>query len=126
MNINEQVDEWVNGNPVHNDERDECCPDFSCCVPEVMASDQEREQFSEAYYNNDTKTQNEMLSNFLQRMVTHKTSKKVHIAGEDDITHDAGKDEEGDALQTPTEDNDESDTDNDHHEQMEGPDEEVP
>ena len=26
-----QLDQWVAGNPIHNAEFDECCPDFSCC-----------------------------------------------------------------------------------------------
>jgi hypothetical protein len=26
-----QLYKWVNGNPIHNDVDNECCPDFSCC-----------------------------------------------------------------------------------------------
>lgn len=26
-----QLYEWVNGNSIHNDIDNECCPDFSCC-----------------------------------------------------------------------------------------------
>ena len=32
-----QLDEWVKGNPIHNNVDDECCPDFSCCRPELLA-----------------------------------------------------------------------------------------
>jgi len=31
MKPNEQLAKWVNGESIHNKERDECCPDFSCC-----------------------------------------------------------------------------------------------
>lgn len=31
MTAEDQVDLWVQGQSVHNPDRDECCPDFSCC-----------------------------------------------------------------------------------------------
>lgn len=42
MTPNEQLELWVRGKSVHNDERDECCPDFSCCSPELLAPEHER------------------------------------------------------------------------------------
>ena len=27
---------WVEGTPVHNDIDQECCPDFSCCEPDIF------------------------------------------------------------------------------------------
>lgn len=65
MKVKEQVDEWVKGNPIHNDERDECCPDFSCCNGGVMATRDVRERFSKAYHENDEETQMQMLGMFL-------------------------------------------------------------
>lgn len=32
--------EYVKGNPQHNPVDDECCPDFSCCSPEIFEQDQ--------------------------------------------------------------------------------------
>jgi hypothetical protein len=30
------------GNPYHNKIDDECCPDFSCCVPDMFEQDREK------------------------------------------------------------------------------------
>jgi len=73
----EQLDEWVKGNPVHNKERDECCPDFSCCNGN-MAPVEERERFAKAYYDGDEKTRHEMLGMFLGNAFS---DKKLYIAG---------------------------------------------
>ena len=32
---------WLNGKPEHNLVTDECCPDFSCCRPELFIGDRE-------------------------------------------------------------------------------------
>ena len=45
MTSEEQLDRWVAGESVHNDERDECCPDFPCCKVELLAPREEREKF---------------------------------------------------------------------------------
>lgn len=37
-----QTLQWVNGRSVHNDVDDECCPDFSCCHPDMFEQDQAR------------------------------------------------------------------------------------
>ena len=37
--IREQMFKWVNGNPTHNHIDDECCPDFSCCYPDLFDKD---------------------------------------------------------------------------------------
>jgi hypothetical protein len=34
--IDHQVTRWVEGIPLHNTVRDECCPDFSCCGSPLM------------------------------------------------------------------------------------------
>lgn len=31
---------WAMGRPYHNTIDDECCPDFSCCQPELFERDQ--------------------------------------------------------------------------------------
>ena len=35
----QQCVEWAQGKSVHNVVDDECCPDFSCCVPECYNND---------------------------------------------------------------------------------------
>jgi|HubBroStandDraft_6_1064221.scaffolds.fasta_scaffold1274951_1 hypothetical protein len=35
INTDEQLEQWVAGNPIH---AANCCPDFSCCRPELLAS----------------------------------------------------------------------------------------
>lgn len=32
----QQTVDWVNGKPLHNNVDNECCPDFSCCVPSLF------------------------------------------------------------------------------------------
>ncbi len=75
MTSDEQLAQWLKGNPVHNDIRDECCPDFSCCDPELLASEEERKTFVDA---ND-ETRHMMLMGFLAAMMTNE-DKKVYIA----------------------------------------------
>ena len=74
MTCNEQLKEWVEGNSIHNDARDECCPDFSCCEPELLADRQTRETFANA---ND-ETRHEMLLMFLGGYIN---SDKVYVSG---------------------------------------------
>lgn len=31
---------WAMGNPYHNRVDDECCPDFSCCKPDLFETDE--------------------------------------------------------------------------------------
>ncbi len=79
MEISEQLDEWVKGNPIHNDERDECCPDFSCCAGKIAPKD-ERERFAKAHYEGDEATKHQMLMMFLGNAFSNK---KIYIAGDD-------------------------------------------
>lgn len=36
-----QTRRWVNGQPMHNRVDNECCPDFSCCRPELFTTDRD-------------------------------------------------------------------------------------
>jgi len=38
----EQTTDWVNGVSKHNKVRDECVPDFSCCLEELFEEDREK------------------------------------------------------------------------------------
>jgi len=41
------------GNPYHNNIDDECCPDFSCCVPDMFEKDEAKrwQQYHKQYGN---------------------------------------------------------------------------
>ncbi len=79
MKPEEQIAEWVKGNPIHNQETDECCPDFSCCTGKI-APKAVRERFAKAYYEKDEETQNEMLMMFLGNALSD-LEVNVYIAG---------------------------------------------
>lgn len=36
---NAQLLAWAQGRPYHNTVDDECCPDFSCCHPDLLEKD---------------------------------------------------------------------------------------
>lgn len=42
------LDRWVAGAPVHDAVRGVCTPDFSCCVPALLADREERELYRAA------------------------------------------------------------------------------
>jgi len=82
MKIEQQLSEWVRGNSIHDDERNQCCPDFSCCNREINTPTEERELFAELHINNQEAEREKMLMMFLGRAIsTIKPSKKVYIAG---------------------------------------------
>lgn len=74
MTSEEQLQKWLNGDSVHNDTRDECCPDFSCCRPDLLAPAEERELFIQAQ--DDERMR--LLGMFLGRALS---GKRVYIAG---------------------------------------------
>ena len=82
MKISDQLDEWVKGNPIHNDGRDECCPDFSCCNGGNMAPKNVRERFTKAYYDGNEELMNQMLMMFLGNAFA---DKNIYIAGDPTI-----------------------------------------
>jgi len=45
----EQLSLWVAGHSVHDDERGMCCPDFSCCWPQLQVDQATRWKFVGAY-----------------------------------------------------------------------------
>lgn len=65
MTPDEQLDLWVAGSSVHNKERDECCPDFSCCKPKLLRRLAERIAYCDA----SKLVRNRMLVDYLVNMV---------------------------------------------------------
>ena len=64
-----QLIDWVYGESVHNDECKECCPDFSCCHPELLAEEDERWEFLTACLQEDEEKKMGMLGIFLHRLM---------------------------------------------------------
>jgi hypothetical protein len=73
MTCDEQLEQWCVGNSVHNHERDECCPDFSCCNPAAAAPMEERILFRDR-----PELRDAMLMGFLGRALA---GAPVHIVG---------------------------------------------
>lgn len=83
MTPKEQCELWVQGKSVHDDETDECCPDFSCCHPELLVDLETRQIFYAAYLRRDYVTYHTMLMNFLGNMLAaaSDSGNLVHLAG---------------------------------------------
>jgi len=79
-----QLSEWVKGNPIHNKEKDICCPDFSCCIPELLADEETRKRFSEAFLADDEKTYMAFLFMFLNKMLDFKKI-NAFVIGDDTL-----------------------------------------
>jgi len=75
MKPSEQLQRWVDGDPVHNNEHPagieggECCPDFSCCKPELLAPPEVRQAFKKAHDEGDDATVRQMLAGFLGALI---------------------------------------------------------
>lgn len=67
MTRREQLYSWLQGVSVHNAYTDECCPDYSCCQPNLLAVKSERIRFVRAYEDADEKVMQYMLQNFFLR-----------------------------------------------------------
>ena len=65
MTQEEQLNEWIKGNSIHNDEYDECVPDFSCCETNIQTPQHAKERFVKAYKEKDSETIEKMLTMFL-------------------------------------------------------------
>ena len=65
LSIRQQLESWVNGESIHNDERNECCPDFSCCNKSIRTPEDIRVLFFNAYHKGNSRLVNRMLMQFL-------------------------------------------------------------
>jgi hypothetical protein len=76
-----QLKHWVDGIPLHNTVRDECCPDFSCCSGGEIIPIDIRKRFEKAVNDDDKSAQWEILGMALSAVFADKEV-DVHIAGE--------------------------------------------
>lgn len=76
MTNDEQLQLWLKGDSQHMGEKStgQCCPDFSCCRPELIAPIEERQAFVLA----DESGRMRWLMTFLGRAFS---GERVHIAG---------------------------------------------
>lgn len=79
MTHDEQLERWLAGDPVHDEENGECCPDLSCCRGDI-APLQVRQRFVAAYRDGDTETVYAMLGFFLSAALAD-FGESIHIAG---------------------------------------------
>ena len=56
MTPEEQLQKWVNGKSVHNDEEKVCLPDFSCCNKAIDTQHFQRKRFQKAFLEGDVHT----------------------------------------------------------------------
>lgn len=78
----EQLENWVKGKSVHNIVDNECCPDFSCCKPNLLASQEVRDEFLKATNEDNEKKVHAMLMQFLSKLLDDELpGKSVHING---------------------------------------------
>ena len=85
---NHQLKYWVEGIPLHNIIRNECCPDFSCCSGGEMMDISIRLRFAEAVKSSDDDTKMAILGMALGRAInTICPDKKLRIAGDPVIEH---------------------------------------
>jgi len=80
MTPEKQLSEWVKGNPFCPNDRGECCPDFSCCNPKLLAPEDVRRKFLDA----DQATREGMCMHFLGAGIASLTDEpeKVYVAGQ--------------------------------------------
>ncbi len=79
----EQVKDWVAGDPKCPSASGECCPDFSCCDASLLAPREVREEFAKAFKEGDRKTMDHLCMRFLGGFVDTLDA-DVHIAGTGD------------------------------------------
>lgn len=77
-----QVDCWVEGIPLHNPVRDECCPDFSCCEGEMLPLET-RQKLQAARNKGDVETVQAICMGGLGSMLAD-NGVDAHIIGEDE------------------------------------------
>lgn len=67
MDYKEQLALWRQGRSLHNDELNQCCPDFSCCDPSLQSTQGIRDLYFKAFTEGNEKLIQDMLVGFMQR-----------------------------------------------------------
>lgn len=82
MKLEEQMKLWMEGQSMHLGERPGglCCPDFSCCKPDLQWPAEKRREFAEA----DDDKRYDMLLGALGALLDYEEIRKVHIIGREE------------------------------------------
>lgn len=78
MTSDEQLAGWLAGEPSCPNDAGECCPDFSCCQPSLLADETVRRRFKEAT----DEERHAMLFGFLGAAMALMTDGDVYVAGD--------------------------------------------
>jgi hypothetical protein len=82
MTEEEQLQSWLLAKPFHNNEKDVCCPDFSCCNPKLLAPLHEREFYVGSVLQGNEETAKKLLKVFLKRYFdAHPTKNRMPNSG---------------------------------------------
>jgi hypothetical protein len=76
----EQLDKWVDGESLCPNDRDECCPDFSCCS-NVETPRGVKEAFRAAFLRGDHEAMEKFCIGFLGGAVLQVSDKEVYLTG---------------------------------------------
>lgn len=76
----EQLDKWVEGESLCPNDRDECCPDFSCCT-DAETPREVKEAFRAAYLRRDHEMMERFCFGFLGGVMPEITDTKVYLTG---------------------------------------------
>ena len=80
MTSEQQLHFWEKGQSYHI-KGGECCPDFSCCNPKLLAPQEVRTLFVSAVNKENSALRYRLLGEFLSKLVGTIPDKRVHIAG---------------------------------------------
>ncbi len=72
IRVKAQLKNWVNGKSIHNSVDNECCPDFNCCMPNNITTDEDRLHFFNWYLSDDKARMHNFLLDQL-RAVTNRS-----------------------------------------------------
>lgn len=82
MTREKQLRSWLKGKPRHNMETNECCPDFSCCIPECEATQEEKLTFCDAWVDKRYDIIDGMMMLFMSKMIIARDmDKEIYISG---------------------------------------------
>jgi hypothetical protein len=66
-----QLEMWVQGKPHHNYMDNCCCPDFSCCIPDLLQPVEVRKTFMAAWKQQNRQIVESMVFVFSDAQLTH-------------------------------------------------------
>lgn len=90
VSLDDQLRLWLEGISVHSRPtklcpKGECCPDFSCCIPALLADKKTRQKYCDAEKKGNDATINRLLFDFLKKMLEHNG---VEVSSYDDFRPD--------------------------------------